>query len=157
MPIGPKFGHNRDAKRGKQPIVIGLLCTGQGCPIAVEVFAGNSADPSTVAAQVAKLRERFNVERIALVGDRGMLTTARIREIGGPGGAGLDLGAEERRSAQAAPAARRRASRPAATRSACNPTRWPRSSVRTFPGERLVVCLNPRLAQGARAQAGRPP
>ena len=83
-----RFGHNRDGKRGKQQIAIGLLCTGEGCPIAVEVFAGNTADPATVATQVAKLKGRFGVRRIALVGDRGMLTTARIRETVAP--AGLD-------------------------------------------------------------------
>ena len=121
-----RFGHNRDAKRGKQQIAIGLLCTGEGCPIAVEVFCGNTADPSTVPAQVAKLKERFNVQRIALVGDRGMLTTARIRESVAP--MGLDwisaLKTGDLRKLLKPLDGGRGARR-------CNPTRWPRSSVRT--------------------------
>jgi hypothetical protein len=60
--------------------VFGLLSNGAGCPIAVEVFAGNTADPKTVAAQVKKVRERFQLERIILVGDRGRLTQKRIEE-----------------------------------------------------------------------------
>ena len=139
-----RFGHNRDAKRGKQQIVIGLLCTGQGCPIAVEVFAGNSADPSTVAAQVAKLRERFNVERIALVGDRGMLTTARIRESVAP--AGLDWisalkSADLRKLLQPLEGGRPAPLQP----EALQPDAVAEIFSPDFPGERLVVCLNPRL------------
>ena len=75
-----KFGHNRDGKKGKKQITFGLLCAGDGCPVAVEVFAGNTSDPATVSRQVARIRERFRIERVALVGDRGMLTSARIRE-----------------------------------------------------------------------------
>ena len=82
------FGHNRDGKKGKKQITFGLLCATDGCPVAVEVFSGNTADPSTVALQIAKLRSRFGITRLALVGDRGMITTARIREDLEP--AGLD-------------------------------------------------------------------
>ena len=141
-----RFGHNRDGKRGKQQIAIGLLCTGEGCPIAVEVFAGNTADPSTVATQVAKLKGRFGVRRIALVGDRGMLTTARIRETVAP--AGLDwLSAlktadlrkllkplKDGRAAPLQPAGLQ----PDAVAEILSPD---------FPGERLMVCLNPRLRE----------
>ncbi len=74
------FGYNRDGKKGKKQIVFGMLCSSQGCPVAVEVFAGNTGDPATVASQVKKIRERFGVENVALVGDRGMITTARVRE-----------------------------------------------------------------------------
>ena len=70
------FGHNRDGKQGKQQIVFGLLCAADGCPVAVDVFAGNTADPSTVGVQVKKVQQRFGLESIALVGDRGLLTTA---------------------------------------------------------------------------------
>ena len=80
------FGYNRDGKKGKRQIVYGLLCAGNGCPVAVEVFAGNMADPLTLSSQVQKVRSRFGVERVALVGDRGMLTTARIREDIDPSG-----------------------------------------------------------------------
>ncbi len=74
------FGYNRDRKRGKMQIVYGLLCAADGCPVAVEVFPGNSADPSTLAKQISKIRKRFNLQKVALVGDRGMITSARIRE-----------------------------------------------------------------------------
>ena len=73
------FGHNRDGKKGKKQMVFGLLCAADGCPVAVEVFPGNTADPTTLAAQVRKIRDRFGVRRVALVGDRGMITSARIR------------------------------------------------------------------------------
>ena len=138
-----KFGHNRDAKRGKQQIAIGLLCTGEGCPIAVEVFAGNTADPNTVPAQVARLKERFNIERIALVGDRGMLTTARLRETLVP--AGLDW------ISALKTADLRKLLKPLDGRAALRPEALQPDAVAEifspdFPGERLVVCLNPRLA-----------
>jgi transposase len=75
-----RFGHSRDERSGNPQIVFGLLTNHQGCPVAVEVFEGNTADPTTVASQVHKLRERFHLKQIVLVGDRGMLTSARIRE-----------------------------------------------------------------------------
>ena len=84
-------GHSRDGKRGTLQIVFGLLCTAAGCPIAVEVFEGSTGDPKTVAAQVDKIRNRFGLKRVVLVGDRGMLTGARIREdLQGIDGAALD-------------------------------------------------------------------
>jgi Transposase DDE domain len=83
-----KFGHNRDGKSGKLQIVFGLLCAKDGCPVAIEVFDGNVADPATLANQVKKLKERFALERVVLVGDRGMITEARIEEVLKP--AGLD-------------------------------------------------------------------
>src|SRR6266849_5012367 len=75
-----RFGHSRDEKPGNLQIVFGLLTNRKGCPVAVEVFAGNTGDPKTVAGQVNKLRQRFGLKHLVLVGDRGMLTTARIRE-----------------------------------------------------------------------------
>jgi len=66
-----KLGHSRDGKRDKLQIVIGLLTNADGCPIAVEVFDGNTGDPTTVAPQVEKLQKRFDLKRIVLVGDRG--------------------------------------------------------------------------------------
>ncbi|MCY4237562.1 MAG: transposase [Rhodospirillaceae bacterium] len=79
------FGHNRDGKRGKRQITCGMLCASDGCPVAVEVFPGHASDPSTVSSQVDRVRRRLGIGR---VGDRGMLTTARIREDLEP--AGLD-------------------------------------------------------------------
>jgi transposase len=75
-----RLGHSRDGKKDKLQIVIGLLCAADGCPVAVEVFEGNTADPSTVKSQLIKVRQRFGIQRVVLVGDRGMITDARIRE-----------------------------------------------------------------------------
>jgi len=75
-----KLGHNRDGKKGKLQIVFGLLCTEQGCPVAVEVFSGDTGDPSTLAEQIKKIRDRFGLEQVIMVGDRGLITEARIRE-----------------------------------------------------------------------------
>lgn len=75
-----RYGHSRDERRGNPQIVFGVLADAQGGPVAVEVFAGNTADPRTVAAQISKLRERFGLDEVVLVGDRGMLTQARIEQ-----------------------------------------------------------------------------
>ena len=75
-----RFGHSRDERGGNLQIVFGLLTDSEGCPVAVEVFAGNTGDPTTVAPQVDKLRQRFHRKQGVLVGDRGMLTSAQIRE-----------------------------------------------------------------------------
>jgi transposase len=74
------LGHSRDDKGGKPQIVFGLLTDAEGCPVAVEVFEGNTADPQTVPSQVKKLRERFGLKQVVFVGDRGMITSARLRE-----------------------------------------------------------------------------
>ena len=143
------FGYNRDGKRGKQQIVFGMLCAADGCPIAVEVFSGNTSDPSTVASQVTRIRRRFGIDRIALVGDRGMLTTARIREDLEP--AGLDwisaLRTQDIRKllkdgAEGAPAP--------LVPEALVPDAVAEVTGPDFPGERLLVCLNPRLRQERR-------
>jgi transposase len=75
-----RFGHSRDERSGNPQIVFGLLTNSEGCPVAVEVFEGNTGDPTTVASQITKLRQRFQLKKLILVGDRGMLTSARIRE-----------------------------------------------------------------------------
>ena len=76
-----QFGHSRDGKKGKVQIVFGLICNAGGCPVAVEVFTGNTADPQTLAPQLRKLREQFPLPQCVLVGDRGLLTNARIHAI----------------------------------------------------------------------------
>ena len=83
-----RFGYNRDRKKGKLQIVYGLLCAADGCPVAIEVFEGNTGDPKTLAAQIGKLKQRFKLDRVVLVSDRSMITDARIREELEP--AGLD-------------------------------------------------------------------
>ena len=75
-----QYGYNRDRKRGKRQIVYGLLCAANGCPVAIEVFEGSTADPMTLTSQVTKLKERFALDHVVLVGDRGMITQARISE-----------------------------------------------------------------------------
>ena len=139
------FGHNRDGKKGKKQMVFGLLCAADGCPLAVEVFPGNTADPTTLAAQIAKIRTRFRVGRIALVGDRGMITTPRIRQNLSP--AGLDwisaLRTVDLRKLLHAPKGHPAPLRPETlVADTVAEILSPR-----FPGERLLVCLNPRLRQ----------
>ena len=134
------FGYNRDGKRGKQQITYGLLCNAKGCPVAIEVFDGNTADPATVASQVKRIRERFPIERVTLVGDRGMLTSARIRDDLKP--VGLDwISALKNRDlrkllAQGEPPLDPESLAADEVAEIVSPD---------FPGERLMVCLNPRL------------
>lgn len=75
-----KLGHNRDGKAGKLQVEYGLLCNSAGVPVAVEVFEGNTADPMTLGSQIQKVRGRFGIKKLVLVGDRGMITQARIDE-----------------------------------------------------------------------------
>ncbi len=74
------IGHSHDGKKGSLQIVFGLLCNAEGCPVAVEVYPGNTGDPTTLCDQIEKVRSRFGLSRVVFVGDRGMLTSARIRE-----------------------------------------------------------------------------
>jgi len=76
------FGYNRDGKRGKKQIVIGLLCNGQGIPLSIEVFCGNTQDPQTVASQIQKVVGRFGARQVTFVGDRGMIKSAQIEALG---------------------------------------------------------------------------
>jgi hypothetical protein len=135
------YGYSRDGKRDDPQIVFGLVCSAQGCPIAVEVFKGNTADPATVAAQVAKLKARFGIEHLAWVGDRGMLTSARIEQVLKP--EGMDWV-----SALRAP----QIAQLAAEHGPFQPSLFDERSLleltsQHFPGERLVVCRNPLLAE----------
>lgn len=134
-------GHSRDGKRDDAQIVFGLICSANGCPVAVEVFAGNSADPSTVAAQVAKIKVRFGIERIAWVGDRGMITSARINNVLKPNG--MDW-ISSLRAPQIALLAQEHGP--------FQPSLFDERNLlelvsEDFPGERLVVCRNPLLAE----------
>ncbi len=143
------FGHNRDGKRGKMQVTYGLLCAADGCPVAVEVFAGNAGDPSTVAGQVDKVRKRFGIARVALVGDRGMLTTARIREDLEPAGldwiSALRTGDIRKLLKAAGPGVPAPLDPEALVPDAVAEITGP-----DFPGERLMVCLNPRLREERR-------
>jgi hypothetical protein len=133
-------GYSRDGQPGKPQIVFGLLCAADGCPIAVEVFEGNTADPATLTPQVAKLRERFGLDRVALVGDRGMITAARIEADLKP--AGLDW-----ITALRAPAIQALAEDGGPLQLTLFDTRdMAEITSPDYPGERLVVCRNPALA-----------
>jgi hypothetical protein len=133
-------GHSRDGKRDDPQIVFGLICTSAGCPVAVEVFAGNTSDPATVGAQVAKLKERFGIEHIAWVGDRGMLTSARIEQVLKP--QGMDWVSSLRAPQIAQLAAEHGPFQP----SLFDERNLLELASEHFPGERLVVCRNPLLA-----------
>jgi len=137
-----RWGHNRDGKKDKLQIVYGLLCNTEGCPVAVAVFEGNTADPKTLATQIAKIRERFGLKRVVLVGDRGMLTEARIREELRPID-GLDW-----ITALRAPAIRKLVDQGAFVPASLFDERdLAEITSPSYPGERLVVCRNPFLAE----------
>ena len=95
-----KRGYSRDGKKGTLQIVYGLLCAPDGCPVAIEVFDGNTADPMTLATQIEKAKRRLpNLNHVVLVGDRGMITQARITEdIRSAGLDWISLAARHRRS-----------------------------------------------------------
>ncbi|ETR67618.1 MAG: hypothetical protein OMM_05046 [Candidatus Magnetoglobus multicellularis str. Araruama] len=78
-----KFGYNRDKKKGREQIVIGLICTSSGCPIAVEVFAGNTKDETTVVDKIEELQKIYNIRDLIFVGDRGMVTQANVKKVQG--------------------------------------------------------------------------
>jgi hypothetical protein len=135
-----RFGYSRDGRRDKLQIVFGLLCAGNGCPVAVQVFEGDTADPSTLAAQVAKLKQRFGLKRVVLVGDRGLLTSARLEQDLKP--AGLDW-----ITALRAPAIQALAAEGGPLQlSLVDQRDLAEIAAPDFPGERLVVCKNPDLA-----------
>jgi transposase len=139
-PLG-KLGHSRDDKSGKPQIVFGLLTNAAGCPVAVEIFEGNTGDPKTVAAQVKKLRERFGLSHVVLVGDRGMITSARIREDL-PVSHGIQW-----ISALRASQIQKLASGGHLQMSLFDRTDLVEIAHPDFPGERLIACFNPLLAE----------
>ena len=143
-PLG-KLGHSRDDAKGKLQIVFGLMTDARGCPVAVEVYAGNTSDPKTVSDQITKLRQRFGLQRVILVGDRGMITSARLRENLKPA-PGIEW-----ITALRAPAIKKLASAGVLQLSLFDNKDLAEISHPDFPGERLVACYNPLLA-GERAR-----
>src|SRR5712692_8410584 len=133
------LGHSRDERSGNLQIVFGLLANAEGCPVAVEVFEGNTGDPKTVASQVSKLRQRFKLERVILVGDRGMLTNARIREDLQP--AGIDW-----ITALRAPQIQALVAAGALQLSLFDERDLAEITHPDYPAERLIACRNPLLA-----------
>ena len=134
-------GYSRDGKTGLPQIEFGLLCDTDGRPVAVEAFPGNASDPSTVAVQVGKLRDRFGLKRAVFVGDRGMTAQARVREDLEPNGYDWIF------------ALRAAGVRALADQGALQPTLFDERDMaeiecrELFPGDRLVVCRNPLLAE----------
>jgi DDE family transposase len=135
-----KLGYNRDGKKGKLQIVYGLLCAADGCPVAIEVFEGDTADPRTLATQIDKIKARFALKHVVLVGDRGMITQARLDAEIAP--AGLDW-----ITALRAPAIRALAESGALQMSLFDERDIAAITSPDFPGERLIVCRNPDLAR----------
>jgi hypothetical protein len=139
-----RFGHSRDGRHDKMQIVFGLLCSAEGCPIAVEVFEGNTGDPATLGSQITKLKDRFGLKRVVMVGDRGMITQARIEHELKP--AGLDW-----ITALRAPAIQQLAAEGGPLQlSLFDECDLAEIESPDFPGERLVVCKNPALAEQRR-------
>jgi len=136
-------GYNRDRKRGKLQIVYGLLCAPDGCPVAIEVFEGSTGDPMTLAAQIEKVKQRFNLTHVVLVGDRGMITQARIEEDIRP--AKLDW-----ITALRAPAIKALLDAGAFQLSLFDERDLASITSADFPDERLIVCRNPELAVARR-------
>ncbi len=138
-----QFGYSRDKRGDRRQIVYGLLCDRDGCPLAIEAFSGQTGDPSTIPAQVEKLKRRFGLKRVVLVGDRGMITQARIREDLEP--AGIDwitaLRATQIRALADGDGA------PLQLDLFDDRSDLAEISSPDYPGERLVVCRNAALAR----------
>jgi transposase len=134
-----RYGHNRDGKKGRPIIVYGVLTDAEGCPIAVEVYPGNTADPSTVGDQVNKLRDRFGISHVVLVGDRGMLTQTQIEKL------------KEYPQLGWISALRNASIRKLVETQELQLSLFDKQDLAEitsdeFPGERLVACFNPLLA-----------
>jgi hypothetical protein len=137
-----QLGYSRDRRPDRPQIVYGLLCTRDGLPVAVEVFDGNTADPSTLGQQIVKLKARFRLDRVVLVGDRGMITNARIRDDLKP--AGLDW-----ITCLRAPQIQALAADGGPLQLSLFDERdlAEIAAPEEYPGERLIVCRNPLLAE----------
>lgn len=135
-----KMGYSRDGKPGEPQIVYGLLCAPNGCPVAIEVFSGNTADPTTFTAQVKVLRDRFGISRVVLVGDRGMITSKRIDEDL-RGVDGLDW-----ITALRSESIKKLVKQGTVQLSLFDERHLAEVTSKDFPGERLIVCRNPLLA-----------
>ncbi len=139
-----RFGYSRDKRADRPQIVYGLLCDRHGCPVAIEAFSGETGDPATLSAQIDKLKRRFGLDRVVLVGDRGMITSARIREDLEP--AGLDW-----ITALRAPQIQALVNEGPLQLDLFDDRDLAEITAPDYPGERLVVCRNAALA-GERAR-----
>src|SRR6202158_6137727 len=136
-----RHGYSRDHRGDRPQLVIGLMCAADACPVAVEVFEGNTADPLTLSVQIDKLKQRFKLPRVVMVGDRGVLTSARIEQTLRP--AGLDW-----ITALRAPAIKQLAAAGGPLQPSLFDDRdMAEITSPDYPGERLVVCKKPLLAE----------
>lgn len=142
-----RLGHNRDGKKGLPIIVYGLLTDSEGRPVAVDVYPGNTGDPTTVPDQVEKLRQRFGLSRVVLVGDRGMLTEPQIGKFKQHPGLGWI-------SALRGPAIRELVESGSLQLSLFDEMNLAEIQSPNYPGERLVACFNPLLADERRRKRG---
>jgi transposase len=138
-----QFGHDRDRKNGLPIIVYGVMTNGEGCPVAVSVYAGNTGDPTTVADQIEKLRKRFGLQRVVMVGDRGMLTQPQINKLKQRPGLGWI-------TALTSTAIRQLVEQGALQLSLLDQKNLAEISAPDYPGERLMVCHNPVLEEQRR-------
>lgn len=136
-----RFGYPRDRKKGFPQIVYGLLCNAEGCPVAIHVFPGNTGDPSTLPTQLDKIRKRFGIRRVVMVGDRGMITSRRIEE------SMRDVPGIEWITALRADSIRKLASQGVLQTSLFDERDLAEVTSPDYPDERLVVCRNPFLAE----------
>lgn len=136
-----KHGYSRDHRKDRPQIVYGLLCDSEGRPIAIEVFSGNTADPPTFTQIVSRVRKRFGINRIVFVGDRGMITSARINEDL------RDIKGLDWISALRTEGIRKLMNADAVQLSLFEKEDLAEVTSEHFPGERLVVCRNPALAE----------
>jgi len=138
-----RYGHARGGKKGCPIVVFGLLTDTEGTPVSVDVYAGNTADPTTVADQVGKLQSRFSLNRVVLVGDRGMLTEPQINTLKNHPGLGWI-------SALRSGAIRKLVEQGSLQMSLFDKQSLAEIHSPLFPGERLVACFNPLLAEERR-------
>lgn len=135
-----RFGYSRDHRGDRPQIVYGLMTDSQGCPVSVEVYPGNVGDPKTVPDQVEKLRDRFGLERVVLVGDRGMLTQTQIHALKDHPGIGWI-------SALRSVGIKKLLRQGAIEKSLLDESNLAEIVSPDYPGERLIVCYNPLLAE----------
>ncbi|MFO7934727.1 MAG: IS1634 family transposase [Bacteroidales bacterium] len=135
-----QYGHNRDGKKGKTIIVYGMMTDAQGRPVSVQVYEGNTADPTTVPDQVEKLRHHFGLKRMVLVGDRGMLTQTQIDHLKEHPGIGWI-------SCLRFDAIRELVNQGDLQLSLFDQQNLAEISSQNYPGERLIACYNPLMAE----------
>ena len=140
-----RFGHSRDGKRGRPIVVYGVMADRAGRPVAVQAYPGNTGDPVTVPDQVQRLRQRFGLKRVVLVGDRGLLTETQIKHLKRHPGLGWI-------SALRHEAIRKLVENKAVQRSLFDEQHLAEIQTESYPGERLVVCYNPLLAEYRRGK-----